>query len=70
MAEGFGKLAGKFPVTNHYIVNLLVQLPVFLVLLFAVSVVFFLTIEKPCMNKDWPKQLKEKIVQRYRLLKS
>ena len=70
MAEGFGKLAGKFPVTNHYIVNLLVQLPVFLVLLFAVSVVFFLAIEKPCMNKDWPKQLKEKMMQRYRLLKS
>jgi peptidoglycan/LPS O-acetylase OafA/YrhL len=70
LSEAFERVFNKFPVTNSFIVNLLVQLPVFLLLTFAVSVVFFLAIEKPCMNKDWPRQLKEKIMQRYRPLKS
>jgi peptidoglycan/LPS O-acetylase OafA/YrhL len=30
-----------------------------IILLILVSIVFFITIEKPCMDKDWPKKLKK-----------
>lgn len=32
-----------------------------MVILAVVSIVFFITIEKPCMDKDWPKKLKHQL---------
>lgn len=37
--------------------NLLLQLAIYLPVVFGVSVVFFLALEKPCMDKSWPQKL-------------
>lgn len=47
---------------DSYSLNLIVQLLLFLPALFVVSVLFFLTLEKPCMDKNWPKKLIAAIV--------
>lgn len=41
---------------GSFIVNLFLQSLIILPLLFLVSAAFFLTIEKPCMEKDWPQK--------------
>lgn len=56
LAEGFVKISKHLHITDHYSVNLLVQLLIFLPLVFIVSSVGFLLFEKPFMDKDWPKK--------------
>jgi len=64
MAELFERVVGHIGVTNHYVVNLIIQLPFYLLFVFGISVVFFLLVEKPCMNKDWPRLLWARISKR------
>jgi len=42
--------------------NLLVQMVILIPLIIMLVSLFFLTIERPCMYKDWPKQLYKKII--------
>ncbi|SFB99293.1 Peptidoglycan/LPS O-acetylase OafA/YrhL, contains acyltransferase and SGNH-hydrolase domains [Flexibacter flexilis DSM 6793] len=42
-------------------VNVLIQAIIILPILFLVSALFFVAVEKPCMYKDWPAQLKNKV---------
>ncbi len=45
------------PSTGKYLLDLLVQILVSIPVILIVSTIFFLLIEKPCMNKNWPKNL-------------
>lgn len=47
--------------TEIYTLNLLLQAVVVLPLMLAVTSVLFLLIEKPCMRKDWPRRLAERV---------
>jgi len=44
-------------VSTHYLPNLLVQCALVLPVLLLVSSIFFLLVEKPCMDKRWPSRL-------------
>jgi peptidoglycan/LPS O-acetylase OafA/YrhL len=57
LAELFIRASKNLHVTNTYSVNLLVQLLMFLPIVFAFSSVGFLLFEKPFMDKNWPKKL-------------
>jgi peptidoglycan/LPS O-acetylase OafA/YrhL len=43
---------------GSYAINLLIQILINLPLILIVSSVFYLLIEKPCMDKDWPKKFR------------
>ena len=43
--------------TSYYLGDLLVQFFIVIPAIILVSAIFFLFIEKPCMNKNWPKKL-------------
>lgn len=47
--------------TSLYSVNLLIQLAIFIPLILFISSVFFILLEKPFMNKDWPKKYSDKV---------
>lgn len=47
--------------TQYFGPNLLLQFIILGPVILAISILFFLTIEKPCMNKDWPRQLRNKL---------
>ncbi|ULQ56267.1 acyltransferase [Flavihumibacter rivuli] len=55
-------MAGRFTIHwqlgNGYIVNLVLQLFLLAIPVLVVSAVYYLLIEKPCMNPNWPSQLK------------
>lgn len=51
------KYTALIPSTGEYLLDLLVQILVSLPVILIVSAIFFLLIEKPCMNKNWPKDL-------------
>lgn len=57
LAELFVKYSSKFVFTSSYEVNLLLQVLFFVPILLILSSFFFLLIEKPCMNKDWPTKI-------------
>lgn len=43
--------------TQSYLLNFIIQLVIYLPILLVASIIFYLTIEKPCMDKNWPKKL-------------
>ncbi len=57
-AELFVTITKNILITGNFMSTLLINLIVFLPLLFIISVAFFLLIEKPCMEPDWPSKLK------------
>jgi len=57
LCEAMMMLTRGIQVTDIYEVNLLIQLLLFLPVVFVVGSVSFLLFEKPFMNKDWPKAL-------------
>ena len=56
IAELFIRISKNWHITNTYTVNLLVQLLVFLPIVFVLSSIAFLLFEKPFMDKYWPKK--------------
>lgn len=52
--------------TDIFSVNFLIQLLLLIPVLLTCSIIFFLLIEKPCMHKDWPKQLKAYLISKIR----
>lgn len=55
LCEGVMMITKHLQVTNIYEINLLVQMLIFLPIVFVVGSISFLLFEKPFMNKDWPK---------------
>jgi peptidoglycan/LPS O-acetylase OafA/YrhL len=55
------KFTAKLYIGNSFAVNFLLQALIILPLLFLFSALFFLTIEKPCMRRDWPGELYNKL---------
>lgn len=47
--------------TDSFEINLLLQLLIALPVLLTISLGFFLLVEKPCMRRDWPGRLRDKI---------
>lgn len=47
--------------TQYFAPNLLLQFLILGPIILALSIIYFLLIEKPCMNKDWPAQLRNKL---------
>jgi peptidoglycan/LPS O-acetylase OafA/YrhL len=55
------RLLPPFKISNYFYVNYLLQLPIFLLVIMAASVIFFVSVERPCMRKDWPRRLMRKL---------
>lgn len=51
------KYTALIPSTEEYLLDLLIQILISLPAILIFSTVFFLLIEKPCMNKNWPTAL-------------
>jgi peptidoglycan/LPS O-acetylase OafA/YrhL len=56
------KLTSKLNYFTNYKLNLLTQIIINIPLIIAISAMFFVLIEKPCMNKDWYKKISIKII--------
>lgn len=55
------KFSKSISFTNSFILNFAAQLFIYLPILLFASILFYLAIEKPCMDKNWPKRLVEKV---------
>lgn len=51
----------SFQITSYFSVNFLLQLMIIGPIIVALSILFYLLIEKPCMYRDWPSRLVQKI---------
>lgn len=51
------KYSSRVSVTQYYEVNYLVQVSIFALVVLVISSIFFISIEKPCMQKDWHKKI-------------
>ena len=51
-----------FAFTNDYTMNILAQLVIITPPLLGATGVYFLLIEKPCMRKDWPARLRDRVL--------
>jgi len=45
----------KIQLSSYYLVNLLVQLGIFIPIILSLSAIFYVCLERPFMNKDWPR---------------
>ena len=57
LAELLIRLTKGLTVGEQFAPNLLLQLAIYLPVTFAVSIFFFLILEKPCMDKNWPQKV-------------
>ena len=57
LAELMIRITGELNWGQAFLPNLILQLIIFLPVLLAVSILVFLAIEKPCMDKHWPQKL-------------
>lgn len=55
------QLFSPIKISEHFFVNFLLELPLFLFILGSLSIVYFILVEKPCMRKDWPIRLRLKL---------
>ena len=55
------RFADRMIVWDSYSLSFLLQFSLGLVVLLLIGGLFFLLIEKPCMEKDWPKRLRKRI---------
>lgn len=53
----FVKVAHVLIISDNYLINLVFQFSLAFVSLMVICALFYLAIEKPCMDKDWPKKL-------------
>jgi peptidoglycan/LPS O-acetylase OafA/YrhL len=57
MLHLFTKFTTSISIHQGYLTDLLLQLIILLPLILFISSIFYLFIEKPCMDKNWPKKL-------------
>lgn len=53
------KLTLRFVLPNHYVLSLITQVAIIVPAIFFFSVALFLALEKPCMQPEWPTQLRD-----------
>jgi len=58
LLEGLSRWSTRLHVTGHFSINLLLQMLLLFPLVLLVAAVGFLALEKPCMDKYWPQQLR------------
>ncbi|WP_017732441.1 acyltransferase family protein [Nafulsella turpanensis] len=58
LAELMFRLTHQITLGQAYLPNLLLQMAIFLPVVFAVSILVFFALEKPCMDKHWPEKLR------------
>ncbi|RXR17785.1 acyltransferase [Flavobacterium amnicola] len=58
----FGNPLVKFSFSNNAFVNVSIYSILLLILIIMLSSLFFLLVERPCMDKDWVKKCKKKIL--------
>lgn len=61
------KFSKQLALTSDYGVNLGIQIIIGLPIILAISIVFFIFVERPCMNPEWPSVLKKRL---YKILRS
>lgn len=61
LLEGLSRVSTKLSVGTSFGVNLGLQMLLLFPILLIVSAIGFLLIEKPCMDKDWPQKLWQRI---------
>lgn len=59
--SAFSRISHLFVVSEYYVVNLLFNTMLMLPVVLIISGVYFLLIEKPCMDKNWPNKLMQNI---------
>ena len=57
LVEGLIRLTKHLTFTNIFSINLLLQFLLMTPIILAFSILGFLLLEKPCMDKHWPKKL-------------
>ena len=61
LLSAFEKALRGVSLTDYFFVNMGLHLLLFVPVLLAASVAFFLLVEKPCMRRDWPRRLWGKV---------
>jgi len=56
-AEFLIRITKSLHITDIYVFNLFVQLLIFIPVILVISALFYVWIERPFMNKDWPQNL-------------
>lgn len=56
-----GRLFPSLKISDHFFINFLIQLPLFLFMIGIMSVIYFVCVERPCMRRDWPTRLRLKL---------
>lgn len=63
--EFFIRITKNIQVTDSFTVNYIFQFILIAPVLLAISIGFYLLVEKPCMYKDWPQRLRKSIQARF-----
>jgi peptidoglycan/LPS O-acetylase OafA/YrhL len=53
----FGKFVMRYSFSNYSIINYSIYLFLLILVILAISSIFFLLVERPCMDKDWYKKI-------------
>ena len=61
LAELVIRITRNWTVGENFAVNLLFQLAIYLPIVYGLSVLVFLFVEKPCMDKNWPAKLQQNV---------
>jgi peptidoglycan/LPS O-acetylase OafA/YrhL len=56
IAELYGIVSKKLIFVHYYDINLLIHFVIYFTIVLLATAFFFVLIEKPCMEKDWPKK--------------
>jgi peptidoglycan/LPS O-acetylase OafA/YrhL len=59
-----GRFTRRFLFEGSFLLSYTAQFVLLVVIVMAVSGVFFLAVEKPCMYKDWPQRLRDALLRR------
>ncbi|MDD2250509.1 MAG: acyltransferase [Tissierellia bacterium] len=57
-----GRFTYRLSIGDDHIANYLIQAIIILPIIFSISSIYFLLIEKPCMNKHWPQNIYHRII--------
>jgi len=63
IAAAFGNISKYFIISEHIIPNLLLFTLICLPIILIPSAIYFKFIEKPCMDKNWPQKLADRMQQ-------
>lgn len=57
-----GRFTHQLSIGDNFVVNYIIQVIIVLPIVFCISSIYFVLIEKPCMNKEWPQNLYHRII--------